>query len=542
MGKKRKSIVLLALLSSILAFTACSSGETDGTKDKEKKEEPSQNSNLNPNGFPIVKEPISMTFFAPSAYSLDWNDVLVYNEYEKKTNIDIKWQMVNTTALAERRNLALSSGEYPDALHSSGLSTRDLIMYGQQGTFIPLNSLIDKYAPNFKKLMETYPDIKRGITMPDGKIYSFPRIFDPQFKSVLSGSKLWINNKFLQQVNMSEPQTIDQFYNYLKAVKERDLSGDGKMNEVPLQVTGDAVLVNILKGAYGLGNKGTGHPYVDLNPETKQLRFIPTDPRYKELLQFLNKLYKEGLINQDLYTVKAEQIVARANEGVFGSMVITNPKTAYNLDNYVGLPALVGPHGDKLFSNVTPALVNTGGFVITNKNKHPEETVRWIDYFYGEEGSKLFFMGVKDVTYTEAPDGTVKYTDLINKNPDGLSFTAAISKYMTWRGISYPAIVKQKYFEGSEGHPDSIKAAERLAPNYPAEVWAPFSYTIEETEELSTMGADIENYVKEMLAKFITGTASFDTWDQYVSTLNRMGLDRYMKTYKAAYDRYNASK
>lgn len=34
--------------------------------------------------------------------------------------------------------------------------------YGAQGTFVKLNDLIDKYAPNFKKLMDKYPDLKKG--------------------------------------------------------------------------------------------------------------------------------------------------------------------------------------------------------------------------------------------------------------------------------------------------------------------------------------------------------------------------------------------
>ncbi len=59
----------------------------------------------------------------------------------------------------------LAGGDYPDAFHSVGLSTQDLITYGGQGVLIPLNDLIDKYAPNLKKILDENPDIKRGITM-----------------------------------------------------------------------------------------------------------------------------------------------------------------------------------------------------------------------------------------------------------------------------------------------------------------------------------------------------------------------------------------
>lgn len=498
--------------------------------------------NLNATGFPIVKEPIKLKFLAPSSTTPDWNDVLIFNEYEKMTNMDIQWEMIDEKALKEKTNLMLASGEYPEALHSAGLTTKDLIKYGSQGVFLPLNDLIDKYAPNFKALLDKYPAIRKGLTMPDGKIYSFPRVFDPNFTSVNMGTKLWLNKQFLDKVGMKEPTTTEEFYQFLKATKENDLNGNGKKDEIPLATSGDTSLINMFKGAYGLGNRGTLHPYVDMDPTSNKLRFIPADKNFKQLLEYLNKLYKEGLINQDLYTVKSEEVYARANQGLFGAVMTTNPRTAYGLDYYIGSPTLKGPNGDKLYSNYKASLVNIGAFVLTDKNTNPEATVRWIDYFYGEEGSKLFFMGIEGKTYEKKPDGSVDYTDLINKNPDGLNYTQAISKYLTWRSSGYPAIVMEDYFKGSEGQPDSVEAAAKVKADLPKELWEPFNFTNEENELMSTLGADIGNYVTEMQAKFITGQVSLNEWDNYVNTLNKMGLDRYMKAYEAAYGRYSQSK
>jgi len=341
------AMILLALIM-VTVVAACSKGGSPSSSNNggsagqgtELGDENSKNSKTNTNtektsyvnmeGFPIVNETIQLKFLAPGTPTPDWNDVLVFNEYEKMTNMDIQWEMVAGDALAERRNLILSSGNYPDAFHSAGFSVSDLINYGQmQGIFIPLNDLIDKYAPNFKKLLDENPDLKRGLTMPDGNIYSFPRVFDPNFTSVLAGWKLWINNDFLKALNMEEPDTLDKFYNYLKAVKSTDLNGDGQLNEVPLAVSDDYRINIILRGAFGLGNRGVMHYFVDMHPEKNELRFIPTDPRYKELLQYIHKLYAEGLINEDLYTVTSEQTYARATEGLFGAVIVTNPRTSY---------------------------------------------------------------------------------------------------------------------------------------------------------------------------------------------------------------------
>lgn len=49
------------------------------------------------------------------------------------TNVDIDWQMISQEGLKEKTNLMLAGGDYPDAFHSVGLSTQDLITYGGQG-------------------------------------------------------------------------------------------------------------------------------------------------------------------------------------------------------------------------------------------------------------------------------------------------------------------------------------------------------------------------------------------------------------------------
>jgi putative aldouronate transport system substrate-binding protein len=176
--------------------------------------------------------------------------------------------------------------------------------------------------------------------------------------------------------------------------------------------------------------------------------------------------------------------------------------------------------------------------VITDKNKHPEATMRWIDYLYSDEGSKMFFMGFKGQSYEELPNGEVKYTDEITNNPKGLTFEQALVKYVVWPGGGYPNIVRQKYFKGAEGLPESVEAAEKFSKFFPKEIWPSFSYTPEESERIAALEADINSYVNEMQAKFVSGKASFDEWDQYVATFKKMGLDEYMKIYTDAYNRY----
>lgn len=65
------------------------------------------------------------------------------------------------------------------------------------------------------------------------------------------------------------------------------------------------------------------------------------------------------------------------------------------------------------------------------------------------------------------------------------------------------------------------------------------SFTEEENIQLSTYTTDIGAYTDEQVIKFITGARPISDWDAYVSTLNKMHLDKYLTIYQAAYDRWN---
>ena len=94
---------------------------------------------------------------------------------------------------------------------------------------IPLEDLIEEYAPNFKKLMEEDPTIRSSITTPDGHIYALPGLdHNPTSKTPI----MWLNGRWLEALGMDKPSTMDEFYELLKAFKEKDPSGVGDV--IPL--------------------------------------------------------------------------------------------------------------------------------------------------------------------------------------------------------------------------------------------------------------------------------------------------------------------
>ncbi|WP_106766427.1 extracellular solute-binding protein [Paenibacillus faecalis] len=537
MKLKRWGSLLLTCMLSVSLVVGCSSKSSGGAVESDSSDAESK---MNETGFPIVNESMTVTGFAGKFFAnADWNNIKLWQEYEKMTNIKVQWETVHKDNLAEKRNLLLAGGDYPEMFYASAFPRGDLLKYGKQGAFIPLNDLIDKHAPNFKALMEKYPIIEKGITMPDGNIYGLPTLFDPEFKSVLYGTP-WVKSDWLKKLNIPEPQTLDDFYNMLKAFKENDPSGNGQKDEYAWGGVGTAGIVNYLRGSFGLNYNGTSNIHVDTHPESGKVRFIPTDPRYKELLQFVHKLYKDGLLEQDIMSVKSTEIDAKGTEGLLGVVDNVDPVAIYNQKGYVGLPVLKGSHGDQMYSATGSPLGNIGMFVLTDKAKNPAAMIRWMDYFYSDEGIRMFFMGWKDETYKEDAEGNVDYVDDIKNNPDGLSLDQAVGQYLIWPGGYYPGFVTQKYFKGAEGLPTSVENAKKAEPYVIPQdkVWPPFNFTADEQSELTGIQTDIYTYVDEMRDKFISGNESFDNWDQYVANLQKMGLDRYLSIYQSAAERY----
>ena len=74
-------------------------------------------------------------------------------------------------------NLLLASGELPDIIGSSKIK-QVVNQYGPQGTFMPLNDLIDEHAPHLKAFFDERPDVRAAITAADGNMYYIPYLPD----------------------------------------------------------------------------------------------------------------------------------------------------------------------------------------------------------------------------------------------------------------------------------------------------------------------------------------------------------------------------
>lgn len=159
-----KSAVLLTASLAVLA--ACGSKNTASSPDYK----------LEGVTFPLQEKKTLKFMTASSPLSpKDPNEKLILQRLEKETGVHIDWTNYQSD-FAEKRNLDISSGDLPDAIHNDGASDVDLMNWAKKGVIIPVEDLIDKYMPNLKKILDEKPEYKALMTAPDGHIYSFPWI------------------------------------------------------------------------------------------------------------------------------------------------------------------------------------------------------------------------------------------------------------------------------------------------------------------------------------------------------------------------------
>lgn len=487
-------------------------------------------------GFPIVNEPITLKMFsrvAPNAGAS--KDLLVWQEYQKKTGINLNFEDVPTQGFAERKNLAFASNDLPDFFFRSALSPMETIKYGTAGQLIPLEGLIDKYAPNFKALMDKYPEIKDDITYPDGHIYTLPMVVTTKPSLVQIN---WINQAWLNKLGLSMPQTPDELINVLKAFRDQDPNGNGKQDEIPLSSdTGGAAddaasmpLVNEFAGSFGLDRQFE----YDANVDNGKVHLWAADDNYKQELQFLNQLWEQKLIDPQYFTQTQAQYLAKMTAGQFGVMLWgnDNPFAAHAAD-YKALPPLKGPNGDQKFALMQPLTKAFGAFAITSADKYPEQTMRWVDYFYSQEGSTFIRYGEEGKTFNYDSTGEAQFVDSIAKSdkPD----VTACKDVTPFCGGAFPHWLNDKN-DSLVNDAGTTAAAEVLDPYLPDVKYGPLLFDQKTAKEVDTLRSDIDAYVKEQSTKFITGEIGFDKWDQYVNTLKKMNLDHLQDLYQQAFD------
>lgn len=521
-------MVLATALTAAMLTSACSSGKEEANADQGG--DAGAATNLTEAGFPIVNEPITQKVFGcKDPNHADWGDVLIFKEYEKMTNVKLQFEELpsNGQGCDEKRNLLFAANELPDMFLRANLTNTDIARYGQQEQMlIPLEELIEEHAPNLRSIFEQYPEVKKSVMAADGHIYSLPSV---RLASSGRSEKIWINKEWLAKLDLKAPTNMDELFAVLRAFRDNDPNGNGKQDEIPLGFRDIGMVYSTFSGSFGLEQQ-MGY---QINIKDDQVNIWLTDDRFKELLQFLNELYGEKLLWQDFYAGDIPNWRSNLSQALIGMFFIQASDPFLQVENqFTGMTPIKGPHGDQTYSATGPIAAPIGTFAISKNNKNPEAAIRWVDYFFSEEGSKFFQYGVEGETYT-MKDGKPVINDSIKNDSRG--FMAALGEVNLVPGGSFPHVVTDTF--GNIVENEKVLEVNQFIEDYlPQTVYGAPIFDKATSDRIIPIKADIDKYVRESVAKFIIGELSFDKWDEYVATLQKMKIDELEKAYQAAYD------
>jgi putative aldouronate transport system substrate-binding protein len=504
--------------------------------------------------------PVEISVFAQQDKDTDLKTNLFTKHLEQKFNAKFKFDIVAYDGAKEKRQISLASGDYPASYilttYIDQFSQADLIKYGKQGVFLPLNDLIDQYAPNIKAAMAKHPDLKSFITAPDGKIYglgSYTQCYHCSYPN-----KMWINTSWLKKLNLEMPKTTEDFKKVLEAFKQKDPNGNGKPDEVPLSGSIEDFGVHVIPFLMN------GFIYDDdrnyLNFSNGKVGSAANKPEWKEGLTYIKSLYDEKLIDPGAFTQNAEafrKIGENAGGQILGAGAGMHPAIFVNIDkgnrnsaDYNPVPPLTGPHGS--FATHDGGGVTPGAkFVITNKaSKEAQITlIKMVDYMFTTEGQTNAASGMEGIDWRKPKEGEVALgkgvTPLVATIP---AVEGQAPRNAGWSGMGHfyqPAEYRDSFVQGTDLY-DSANYERRLynatqlyQGHEPKELFPLWAIWIDPTliDEATILQTNIKSYIDQNALQFVTGAKDLNKdWDSYVKGLDNLKLSRYLEILQKAYD------
>jgi len=537
-NKLRKQLcMLIAVIMTVAALAGCGAGKeteepvesTPAVSESQEKEEASEEAEevaeeSKEITFPL-EEPVEFTSFSikTNEYELKDNLAFLYAQERANVKIDVVYSLDGAEA-AEKSNLLAASGDYPDVFFKPGGINYDQL--GEDGVLIPLQDLIREYAPNLTKLLDERSGWE-AVASPDGNIYNLPMF---NISTVNGDHIFWINQTWLDNLDLDMPTDLDSFYEVLKAFKEQDADGDGDpSNEVPIAFYNDvpAWLMFALYDEEAFANLD----YMALITGENNLEFFANTDYHKKILNYCKKLYDEGIMDPNAFTQTRDEAIAKytASNNV-GCFPMFAPN-GFVSDEYGMEFVAMYPFNEQ--GGAASTGVIKGGAAITDKCENPEVFVAWCDYFYTEEGSILADMGIEGKTYKVNDDGTYDYLF-------DLGECYGKPKDVIQGGGAAPMLIpKYRFNINKEANPElALAYQQRLAVYEEATVVPALTLTQEEKDAVSDRWVEVKNYVGNYTAEVITGVTDMEaSWDEYVKTLDSMGIADIFEVYNAAWHR-----
>jgi putative aldouronate transport system substrate-binding protein len=430
-------------------------------------------------------------------------------------------------------NTVMLSNNLPDIVGGNGLK-EDFNKFGMQGKLIPLNALIDRYAPNIQRVLDQKPIVRSSITAPDGNIYYIPYI-----PSGIAGRGYYVRQDWLDNLGLQTPTTVDELYSVLKAFKEQDPNQNGLRDEIPYFNRHPEEVIRLVNF---FGARSTGSDkYHDFIIEEDVVSHPYLKNEFKFGISKVAQWYKEGLIDSEIFTRGSQsrtELLSNNTGGMthdwFASTAGYNDTLTDSIPGFKFYPFL--PPADingKVMEEHGRAIVKPDGWAITADNKHAIATIQYFDFYFSELGRIISNFGVKGQTFDIFMAEPRFKKSILNNDQSVLNQMLAV-------GAQIPIGFYQDYnYERQWTNPIAMRGIDAYAAREIIEQPFPgVTLNVDEKAIYDRYWPAIEDSMVSHIKQWITGEADVNTdWPNYIQSLQDMGIDLVLEVMNSAYQR-----
>jgi len=406
----------------------------------------------------------------------------------EKTGITIEAEFVVGDAV-QKINLIAASGQYPDIISPKG----EAGVLVKAGALIDLEPLIEKYAPNIKKVIGNQMNRLR-YSAEDPKIYILPTVDAVNHIYYDTDAFFKLQMAALKEQGYPLVKTLDDFERVIaEYVKAHPKTEDGKPT-IGLSLLADdwRFVISVTNPAFwATGLHDDGEWYIDRKTfEAKPHHFRPEE---REYFRWLNHMNDIGLLDKESFIQKYDQYLSKIASGRVVGLIdanweiqdaINSLKAAGKFDKIYGRFGVVLKEGIKSAWNAPTGFRGGYGIGITTSCKDPVRVIKFLDYLASEEGQILINWGIEGKHYVVQNGKRVIPQDVMNlKINDNNTFrkTTGIGNY--WLSLRYGDGVKDP-------------TGNYYTTNFPEQILE--TYTPLEKEALAKYGV---NYWGDLLPK-----------------------------------------
>ncbi len=293
-------------------------------------------------------------------------------------------------AVEEKLNLMLSGQTYPDIVYLDSASAVRKA-YEEAGALVDMKDLIEQHGPDIKKM---YGDLLVRFESADGGIYGLGDWYDldpdPNVM-VMIKYDLLVDVAGKERADDHEtPFSQEEFIQLLKDYQAKYPDG------TPISVQGKEWDVTMFNGMFGV---------VEYYTANSRIEHKVKDPQFKEMIRFINQIYREGLLDKDWVTLGWDQLEEKITQGntfctVDSNWIASRPNQALRISDgedadfrsykVVG----EGVTAEQTTYNSRNTL-GWGDWCITTNCEDPVAAMEFCNFMASEEGQYLTLWGVE---------------------------------------------------------------------------------------------------------------------------------------------------